>query len=122
VLTVWAGYLLERTKFRSQHNVPASGGGQLTPSFEEEVSARSDAVQIYTELKEKDGSFHDPYWETVSEIKRAGFIPAYVWIYLRQPDWRAKDAPHDLAAFGRWSQVNLRNHQALTIGRLVIDQ
>jgi hypothetical protein len=111
-VTVWTAYLLERTAFRSKHNVPVPARGEVAPSFDEEVFARSETVQIYRELKAKDRSFHDSYWETVSQIKKAGFTRAYVWIYLRRPNWPDKQQPSNLAEFTRWSSANLKNHQA----------
>ena len=121
-VTVWTAYFLERTAFRSKHNVPIPARGEVAPSFDEEVFARSETVPIYKELKAKDRSFRDSYWETVSQIKEAGFIRAYVWTYLRRPNWPDEQQPPNLKVFMQWSRSNLKNHQIPTIGRLVVDK
>lgn len=119
-LAMWMGYLLARDYYRSTHNLPLPASGEIVPSFDEEVSARSDAVQIYQELKEKDKQLRDSYWETLSQIKAKGFINAYVWTFLRRSEWPPNQQPGNLAAFESWKNVNLKNHRAQTVGRLAV--
>ncbi len=121
-VTVWTAYFLERTAFRSKHNVPVPARGEVTPSFEEETFARSETLKIYDELKAQDRNFHDSYWEAVSGVKKAGFMRAYVWTYLRRSDWPDTERPSDLTQFARWKESHLKNHRPPMMGRLVVDK
>lgn len=119
-LAMWMGYLLARNYYRSTHHLPVPASGEIVPSFDEEVAARSDAVQIYQELKEKDKQLHDSYWETLSQIKAKGFINAYVWTFLRRPEWPRNQQPSNLTAFESWKKMNLKDHRPQTVGRLAV--
>ena len=50
---VWLGYLISRNLFHEKHKLPLPASGEIIPNFVEEVTARSDALQIYKELKAK---------------------------------------------------------------------
>ena len=121
-MPIWLGYLMERQVYHIQHNLPLPASGEIQPSFDEEVSARNGAVQIYKELKEKDKGLHEAYWETLSQIKAKGFMKAYVWTYLRRREWPNSQKPGNLEEFQVWSRVNLRNHKPQTVGRLAVEQ
>lgn len=119
---IWLAYLLARQAYRIDHSSPLPQSGEVVPSFDEEVSARNDTAQIYQELKEKDKSFHDGYWETLSQIKGKGFMAAYVWTYLHRPEWPKEKQPANLAAFENWRNANLKDHKPQTIGRLSVQK
>jgi hypothetical protein len=117
---VWLGYLVARTAYRDKHKVPLPVSGELIPTFAEEVAARSDAAKIYQELKATDKKLHDSYWEQMVKVVAKGFMPAYVWTYLRRPGWSQRDAPRDLEAFEAWRTTALKGHMPETHGRLAV--
>jgi hypothetical protein len=119
-MALWLAYLLAREVYHTKHNLPLPASGEILPSFDEEVSARNDTVQIYQELKEKDKQLHESYWETLTQVKAKGFMEAYVWTYVRRPDWPKSQQPNNLAAFEIWKNANLKNHQPQTVGRLTV--
>jgi hypothetical protein len=117
---IWLGYLIARTGYRDKHNLPLPASGEIIPTFAEELSARSDATTIYQELKAKDKKLHDEYWEQMVKVVAKGFMPAYVWTYLRRPSWPERDAPRDLEAFASWRASALKGHKPETHGRLAV--
>jgi len=116
--TIWLGYLMARTVFHEKHGLPMPVSGEIIPTFEEEVDARTAASQIYRELKEKDAKLKDPYWETLLEVRGHGFMGAYVWTFLRRKQWPAMARPANLAAFEEWKRRALPNHKVQTYGWL----
>ena len=116
--TIWMGYLISRLAYHEKHKLPIPPSGEIVPSFSEELDARSSATLVYRELKEKDARLKDPYWETLSEIDRRGFMGAYVWTFLRRSEWPATACPANLAAFEAWKKQALPNHKAQTHGWL----
>ncbi len=120
-MPMWLGYLLGRQAYRIKNKLPIPPSGEIVPSFEEEVTARSGAVQIYQELKAKEKNLKDPYWETLSQIQSKGYMSAYVWTYLKRPEWSANHPPAGLTEFQTWSRANLKNHKAQTVGRLSVE-
>jgi hypothetical protein len=115
---IWLGYLGARLAYHEKHKSPIPPSGEIVPSFDEELDARTTATQIYRELKEKDAKLKDPYWETLSDVDRRGLMGPYVWIFLRRPQWPSSAQPSNLAAFEAWKKQALPRHQAQTYGRL----
>jgi hypothetical protein len=115
---IWLGYLIARVAYHDKHNLPIPPSGEIIPSFDEELDARKAATQIYRELKEKDAKLKDPYWETLSEVDRRGFLAAYVWTFLRRQQWPAVARPANLAAFEAWKNQALPKHKPQTYGWL----
>jgi hypothetical protein len=116
--TIWLGYLISRLAFHEKHNLPIPPAGEIVPSFDEEWDARSSTTRLYRELKEKDAKLNDPYWETLSEVDRRGFMGAYVWTFLRRPQWPTTARPTNLAAFEAWKKQALPKHKPQTYGWL----
>jgi hypothetical protein len=115
---IWLAYLIFRTAYHDEHKLPIPPAGEVVPTFEEEIHARKNTAQTYRELKAKERDLKDPYWETLSEVDRRGFMPAYVWIFLRRKQWPATVRPSNLAAFEEWKKRALPNHKAQTYGWL----
>lgn len=113
---VWLGYLLARVAYHEKHKLPIPAAGEIVPSLEEEVDARSAASQIYRELTAKDAKLKDAYWDALAEVDRRGFMAAYVWTFLRRQSWPASARPSNLAAFGTWKKQALPNHKPQTYG------
>lgn len=122
VAVIWLGYLLARAAYRVEHKLPLPESGVIFPGFDEEVNARTGAPQIYQELKEKDKGLHDAYWETLSQVKTRGFMNAYVWTYLRRPNWPESQGPKNLSEFKNWSRPILKNHVPQTHGGLAVER
>jgi hypothetical protein len=116
---IWLGYLTARVVFHEKHRLPMpASGGEIIPTFEEELDARRTASQIYRELKENDSKLKDAYWEVLSEVDRRGFMGGYVWTFLRRKQWPATARPSNLAAFDSWRRQALPKHTPLTYGWL----
>jgi hypothetical protein len=119
---VWLGYIMARAVYIDKHQGLYKGQkGTITPRFEEELKARDSAVQIYTELKEKDKSVSSPYFDDLTEIRKAGFLKEYVWTFLRQSTWSTPPTPDRLALFKEWMDRHLPNHKAETHGSIVVN-
>jgi hypothetical protein len=115
---IWLGYLVSRTAFHKKHHLPIPGSGEIIPSFEEEVDARTTAARTYREFKAKDAKIKDSYWETLSEIERRGFVAAYAWTFLHRKEWPSSVRPANLAEFNAWKQRALPRHVPRTYGWL----
>jgi hypothetical protein len=118
---VWMGYLFSRMKYVSNHGgkyprVP----GVVTPMYEEEVFARSEAALIYRDIRSRNSSMASPYFEDLVKVEAAGFIREYVWTYLKRPEWTAPSEPLRSAEFERWSRDKLAGHQVQTRGRVAL--
>ncbi len=114
---VWLGYLMARANFIDSHgNLYQQAVGPITPTFEEEVDARTAAAAIYRELREKDRSLNLPYFNDLNLVVSHSFMGEYVWTYLRQPTWAAPPSDLKLQEFNQWRQSNLPGHQAITKG------
>ncbi len=114
----WLLYVGARSTYRDQHKLTSPSSGEIVPTFEEEVSARETAAQLYW-LTQTSGQQRDRYWETMKKVEAAGFMRQYVWTYLRRSTWPASQAPRNLQAFDNWRRSNLRNHKAETFSRLM---
>ncbi|MBK8857361.1 MAG: hypothetical protein IPN11_06630 [Opitutaceae bacterium] len=84
--------------------------GDVRPSFEEEVFARSQAVKVYNEVLARDPGCADSYWSTLAAVEAQGFMKAYVWTHHHRYDWPDKSQPRDLAKFRKWQKKNLKKH------------
>jgi hypothetical protein len=115
---IWLAYLVARTAFHEKHHLLIPASGEIRPSFAEELDARKTAAQIYRELKAKDAKMRDAYWDVLSQVDEKGFMGAYVWTFLRRPEWPASNRPRNLPAFEQWKQRGLPNHQPQTYGWL----
>jgi hypothetical protein len=118
---LWIGYLFARMDF-----IGRNGGrytrvpGVVIPIFDEEVFARSEAAKVYRNLKKQNKAMESRYFNELEMVDNAGFMPEYVWQYLKRPEWAA--IPNNLRAaeFERWSKKNLgEHHTPETRGRVV---
>jgi hypothetical protein len=58
----WLGYVLARAHFvDDHHSLYEQKPGPITPTFTEELTARTDAVKIYREMLAKDSTLDVPY-------------------------------------------------------------
>jgi hypothetical protein len=118
---LWIGYLFARMDF-----IGRNGGrytrvpGVILPIYDEEVFARGEAAKIYRNLKQKNKSMESPYFNDLEKVDAAGFMPEYVWRYLKRNEWSTIPANLRAAEFERWSRSNLTaNHTPETRGRVV---
>jgi len=116
---VWLGYLAARAAFINKHmDLYAQRIGVITPTFAEEVEARTTATKIYQELREKDKALDVAYFNDLERVASSPFMSEYVWTYLRQPTWGAAPGDLKLVDFDVWRKANLANHQAMTQGSI----
>lgn len=113
---------MARAAYRDEHKLPLPPSGEIIPSFNEEIYARTTAAQVYQELKTKDKGLHDPYWEILSLVKKKGFMDAYVWTYLHRSEWQNREKPKSLSAFQEWSSLSLKDHKPQTYGSLAVER
>jgi tetratricopeptide (TPR) repeat protein len=116
---IWLGYLAARAAYIDRHmDLYEQKIGVITPTFAEEVQARSAAAKIYRELQQKDHDLHVAYFDDLSLVASNSFMREYAWTYLHQATWGT--APNDLrlAGFEAWRKTNLANHQAMTKGSI----
>src|SRR5258708_26441875 len=86
----WLAYLVGRAGYIDQHEAAYDWKpGLVTPSFAEELTARTTVVQIYRELKEKDKQLGVPYFEDLAGVADSSFLGEYVWTYLHQAEWES---------------------------------
>lgn len=120
---LWLGYLVARSAYVDQHmSAYKQKVGVITPTFEEEVQARTQATLIFRELKQKNKEFNDPYFGDLDQISSSGFMREYVWTYLHQDSWG--NAPGDLrlAEFDQWRMAHLVDHKAITRGNIAFEE
>lgn len=106
----WTAYGVMRLKYREDNGLPLPEKGDVRPSFEEEVFARSQAVKVYNEVLARDPGCADSYWSTLAAVEAQGFMKAYVWTHHHRYDWPDKSQPRDLAKFRKWQKKNLKKH------------
>lgn len=122
VTAAWLGYALARVGWLRQ-NVPQEyiDQGYYSRSFEEELHGRESMIKIWGELKDKDGSLTDLYLDELLEIYKAGYIEEYVWVYLCEDGWEGSPADERLDEYIEWEEVNIPNHEPLTLAGLSTD-
>jgi hypothetical protein len=118
---LWIGYLFARMDFIGRnggryHRVP----GVIIPIFDEEVFARGEAANIYRNLKQQNKAMESPYFNDLEKVDAAGFMPEYVWRYLKRNEWSTAPPNLRAAEFDRWSRGNLNSkHAPETRGNVV---
>lgn len=118
---LWIGYLFARMEYIGRngglyHRVP----GVILPIFAEEVFARGEAAKIYRSLKQQNKAMESPYFNELEKVDAAGFMPEYVWRFLKRNEWSTVPANLRAADFDRWSRSNLTtNHAPETRGNVV---
>jgi tetratricopeptide (TPR) repeat protein len=116
---IWLGYLMARAAFIDKHmDLYQQKIGIITPTFAEEVQARSAAAQIYRELQQKDRALNVAYFNDLSLVASSAFMREYVWTYLHQSIWGIAPDDLKLVEFDAWRETNLANHQAVTKGSI----
>lgn len=116
---LWIGYLFARMEFVSRNGdryerVP----GIITPVFDEEVFARSEAAKVYRELRSQGKGTDSAYFNDLEKVDAAGFMPEYVWQYLHRDSWSTPPATLRSSEFARWVRQNLPHHAVQTRGRV----
>jgi hypothetical protein len=115
----WLGYVLARAHFvDGHHRLYDQKPGPITPTFTEELTARTDAVKIYLEMIAKDSILDVPYFDELARVDDSSFMSEYVWTFLHQPTWMEPPPNLKRAAFDEWRKTHLPNHHALTKGSL----
>jgi hypothetical protein len=116
---IWVTYLFTRAAFAAKHRDEGEVSlGEWEASFEEEVRARTVAVNTFRTLKAQDETLSSAYFNDLSRVLEAGFLREYVWRYLRNKSWLGMPPALDLRAFDEWRRTNLSNHVPVTRGRI----
>ncbi len=118
---LWLGYLLARIQYRGQNNTIAPYYGTQPAGFEEEVSARDTAGQIYVDLRQKERNLNVAYFNDLERVRAAGFIREYVWVYLNRGAWSDPGGLR-LTEFDQWRRANLAGHRAVTYGSISLER
>lgn len=115
---LWLAYLIARATHHDEQKLATPRAGEIVPTFAEEVYGRRAAIQVYRELKAKDATIRDPYWETMATVEAAGMLEPYVWSYHKRGAWAESARPKTLPAFEAWRRTNLKQHRPQTFGSL----
>ena len=118
---VWMGYLFARVQYVSQHapQYPNSPG-IVAPKFDEEVHARSEAVEIYRDIRARKPEMASEYFNALERVHAAGYMREYVWRYLKRPEWTQPAAQLRDQEFERWTREHLPGHQVETRGQIML--
>lgn len=84
-------------------------------SFTEEWKARETLVEVWSEFKEKNPRLRNAYLTALAQIKKAGFLREYVWVYLNSREWTSAPEDLNLDGFEKFRKNSLRSHQAQTL-------
>jgi hypothetical protein len=116
---LWMTYLLTRAaqiaKESSNRDFPL---GDRQASFDEEVRARTMAINTFRNLKTKGPQPNSAYFSDLDRVESAGFLKEYAWRYLHAATWITPPPGLDLNAFDAWRVTHLTNHVAVTYGRI----
>ena len=116
--SLWSVYLYTRAaQAASEGDEGALAPGEREASFEEEVRARSMMVHAFRSLSPAQPS---AYFVDLDRIEASGFLREYVWRYLRAHSWTEQPQDLRLAAFDEWRATHLRDHVAVTHGRIAM--
>jgi hypothetical protein len=116
---LWLGYLTARANYINGHKAAYDWKpGIVIPSFGEELAARTLLVQIYRELKQKDGQLNSAYVEDLTRVADQSFLGEYVWTYLHQSEWGPPRGDLRLVDFMHWRAANLAQHAVITKGNI----
>jgi tetratricopeptide (TPR) repeat protein len=116
---LWLAYLSSRAAYINQHEGAYDWKpGVVTPSFAEELAARTSVVQVYREQRQKDSQLSLAYFEDLARIADHSFLGEYVWTYLHQGEWGPPSDKLHLVDFMHWRAENLAQHVVLTRGEL----
>ena len=118
---LWMTYLLTRAaqiaKETSNQDVPL---GDRQPSFDEEVRARTMAVNTFRNLNTQGPQLKSVYFDDLDRVEAAGFLREYAWRYLHAVTWTTPPTGLDLKAFDEWRATHLTDHVAVTYGRIAL--
>jgi hypothetical protein len=115
----WLLYLSTRALYIEKHSsLYEKKEGPITPTFDEECEARKVVVESYRQIKESDKELNVPYFNDLDRIEKAGYLREYVWTYFYQFNWKKKPEDLKLEAFDKWRLVELKDHEAITKGRV----
>jgi hypothetical protein len=117
----WLAYGLGLSKFVTDHDLGNDlSEGPWAPTFDAEVFARKNQMQIWHEIKEKNAISYE-FMEQMELIMEAGFLEEYVWTYYKSPTWPQKDGLR-LTEFSQWASSNLKNHQPMSGAKIVFER
>jgi hypothetical protein len=120
---MWLAYLMARATYIEAHpSAYPQEIGVITPTFEEELEARSTVTTIYREMREKDKELDLAYFNDLAQVAEAAFLREYVWTFLRQPTWKKVPDGLRLKEFDAWKEGRLADHQVETKGRIRYDK
>ena len=115
---IWLTYLFARAAYAASEHGAGPALGEREASFEEELRGRTIAVAAFREMRGQEAGLASTYFSDVERVEAAGFLREYVWQYLRRDSWTAVPGGLDLRAFEAWRAVHLRDHVAVTHGRI----
>ncbi len=101
--TFWVGYGVAQANWSLRHKTKRS-------SFGREVYVLGAALQIWSELKEKNRAVRSKNIDQMAYARRAGFLKEYIWAYLRRQSWKQPQKLR-MAAFYKWAKRNLKGHR-----------
>lgn len=117
--SLWLAYLTGRAAYINEHEAAYDWKpGLVTPSFAEELAARTSVVQVYREQKQTDPRLSVAYFEDLARVADRSYLGEYVWTYLHQAEWGPPSDKLHLVDFMHWRAENLAQHVVLTKGQI----
>jgi hypothetical protein len=116
---LWMTYLLTRAAQIAQESTSQDLPlGDWQPGFDEEVRARTMAVNTFRSLKNKGPQPQSAYFSDLDRVEAAGFLREYAWRYLHDASWTTAPVGLNLKAFDEWRAAVIPHHIAVTYGRI----
>jgi hypothetical protein len=110
----WLAYGIAKVALLDKAGAPPR---KSVTDFDSEVEARTVMLEVWTELRAKDGG-KDAYLDLLVEIKRAGFLREYVVAALATPGWTIPGkelASLRVADYLAWAEEHVQNHNVPTL-------
>jgi hypothetical protein len=118
---LWMAYLMTRAaqiaKETADQDLPR---GDWKATFDEEVRARTMAVNTFRSLRSKGPQPESVYFSDLDRVESAGYLREYAWRYLHADTWTTPPPGLKLQAFDDWRATYLANHVAVTYGRIAL--
>ena len=116
VFAAWILYALVRSHWQEEEFFKENPDApEYRYTFKEELEGRTTLSKAWAKVKKDDQGGGDQYLDALVTVYEAGFLPEYVWYFLRDQKWG--DAPDALRLedFDGWRSAHLANHTIETI-------
>lgn len=117
-MPAWLTYGFARLGWIKEHmQVPFADITQETylQSYEEELYGRENLVAVWEELKEQDTTLSDTYLDEMITVRKAGYLPEYVWLFTYFETNEGAPSDERVQEFDMWYFDNIPDHEPQTM-------